>query len=285
MGDANTGMEVEIYCRCGSHLCDYHKDKQGRLIKLYVDRVLVDRTKDAVLSGLEHGDEVHCADCSASLGEVEFYKGRLSLFNSGALVIGFPLERYARILVVGPPGSGKTTFSRELSSKTGLPHTNLDDHYWMAGWQRRPSGEWNGYVEEICGGDRWVIDGNHEKTFKKRLGNADMVVIMDSNPLLAVWRFSKRGVRRHLGFDDNLPKDIKPAFRISFRIPWHLFKLIVLYRFASRKNIVAECAASGVHCRILRDRKEVAKFLYTASIMKIAPPPPLEEALAKAREQ
>jgi adenylate kinase family enzyme len=281
MIDLSTGIDIEIYCECGCYLCDYHKDKQGRLIKLYLDRILRDRTETSVFSDAAYGNPVFCGKCSVKLGEVAFYKERLSLFNSGALVIGFPLERYRRMLIVGPPGSAKTTFSRELSLKTGLPHTNLDDHYWRDGWKRCPGDEWNRYIEDLCGEDRWIIDGNHERSFRQRLKNADMVVIMDPNPMLAVWRFAKRGVRRHLGFDDNLPKNIKPAMRVSFRVPWHLFKLILLYRSVSKKNIVDQCSEKGVHCRILRRRKDIAKFLYTSSILNIAPPPPLAETLAK----
>jgi adenylate kinase family enzyme len=276
-------MDIEVYCVCGRFLCDYYKDKQGRLIKLYLDRILLDRTERSIFSNLRYGDSVFCPACSIKLGEVALYKERLSLYNSGALVIGFPLEVYKRILVVGPPGSGKTTFSRALASKTGLPGTNLDDHYWRAGWRRCPADEWDRYIEDICGKDRWVIDGNHEKSFGKRLENADLVVILDPNPALALWRFVKRGLRRHLGFDDNLPRDIEPKARISFRVPWHLLKLILSYRSVSMKNIIAKCVEKGVPYRVLRNAKDISGFLYTSSIMNIAPPPPLEETLGKSK--
>lgn len=278
-----TGMDIEIYCECGSYLCDYFKDKQGRLIKLYLDRILRDRTEGSILSGVVYGDSVFCERCAVKLGEAALYKGRLSLFNSGALVIGFPLQRYRRILVVGPPGSGKTTFSRELSRKTGLPHTNLDDHYWRDGWQRCPKDEWDRYVERICGEDRWIIDGNHEKSFEQRLKYSDLVVVLDTHPALAMWRFCKRGVLRHLGFDDNLPKNIRPAVRISFRVPWHLLKLILFYRSVTKRNMASKCSDRGVHCRVLKSRKDMRKFLYTSSIMDIAPPPPLQETLEKMK--
>ena len=37
-----------------------------------------------------------------------------------------------RIMVIGCPGSGKSTFSRELRSKTGIPLYHLDMMNWNA---------------------------------------------------------------------------------------------------------------------------------------------------------
>ena len=39
-----------------------------------------------------------------------------------------------RVLVTGMAGSGKSTFSRSLAAKTGLPVIHLDVHFWKPGW-------------------------------------------------------------------------------------------------------------------------------------------------------
>ncbi len=39
-----------------------------------------------------------------------------------------------RVVVTGMAGAGKSTFSRALSAKTGLPVIVLDAHYWLPGW-------------------------------------------------------------------------------------------------------------------------------------------------------
>jgi hypothetical protein len=46
-----------------------------------------------------------------------------------------------RIVVTGMAGAGKSTFSRTLSTKTGLPVIHLDLHSWNPGWVRVPEGE------------------------------------------------------------------------------------------------------------------------------------------------
>jgi adenylate kinase family enzyme len=40
-----------------------------------------------------------------------------------------------RVLVVGGPGAGKSTFARRLGEKLALPVIHLDFHYWRSGWQ------------------------------------------------------------------------------------------------------------------------------------------------------
>ena len=45
-----------------------------------------------------------------------------------------------RVLVIGMAGSGKSTFSRALSAKTGLPVIHLDLYQWKPGWVRPSTG-------------------------------------------------------------------------------------------------------------------------------------------------
>ena len=56
--------------------------------------------------------------------------------SDGALGIG------RRVLVTGMAGSGKSTFSRSLAAKTGLPVIHLDLHFWKPGWVAPSEPEW-----------------------------------------------------------------------------------------------------------------------------------------------
>jgi adenylate kinase family enzyme len=44
-----------------------------------------------------------------------------------------------RVLVTGMAGAGKSTFSRSLAAKTGLPLIHLDVHSWKPGFQITPT--------------------------------------------------------------------------------------------------------------------------------------------------
>src|ERR1700722_19425865 len=66
-----------------------------------------------------------------------------------------------RVVVTGIAGSGKSTFSRALSEKTGLPIVVLDVHYWMAGWAKPTEAEWREKQPGLLAGEDWIADGNY----------------------------------------------------------------------------------------------------------------------------
>ena len=68
-----------------------------------------------------------------------------------------------RIVVVGTTGSGKTTMAGRLSSRLGIPHTELDALNWGPNWQTRPQEEFRTAVDEATRGEAWVVDGNYSR--------------------------------------------------------------------------------------------------------------------------
>lgn len=84
-----------------------------------------------------------------------------------------------RILVIGCPGAGKSTFARALRDKTGLPL-----HYLDMLWHR-PDGsnisrpEFDAGLARMLEQDRWIIDGNYLRTMECRLERCDTVFLLD----------------------------------------------------------------------------------------------------------
>ena len=82
-----------------------------------------------------------------------------------------------RVAIVGSGGAGKSTWSRALAEKTGLPLTHLDHQFWRPGWVEVPRDEWRAYQEELVKEPRWILDGNYGGTMDIRLPAADTVFI------------------------------------------------------------------------------------------------------------
>ena len=65
-----------------------------------------------------------------------------------------------RIVVLGCPGSGKSTFARSLAAKTGLPLVHLDNVWWRADGTHIPREEFDRALDEILQGEKWIMDGD-----------------------------------------------------------------------------------------------------------------------------
>ena len=84
-----------------------------------------------------------------------------------------------KVLVIGCPGSGKSTFSRALSHKTGLPLHHLDQMYWNADRTRVEKSIFLERLQNAMATDSWIIDGNYGSTMELRLAACDTVFFLD----------------------------------------------------------------------------------------------------------
>jgi adenylate kinase family enzyme len=101
-----------------------------------------------------------------------------------------------RVIVTGMPGSGKSTFSKALSTRSGLPLIHLDLHYWKPAWVRPSDDEWRLKQHNLLVGDAWIADGNYHETLDLRLERADTIVVLATPWWLCSYRAFVRGVRR-----------------------------------------------------------------------------------------
>ncbi len=86
---------------------------------------------------------------------------------------------FQKIIVVGSPGAGKSTFSRKLRDATGLPLYYLDMLWHRPDRTTVSRQEFDGRLKEILMGDRWIIDGNYGRTLETRLKYCDTVFLLD----------------------------------------------------------------------------------------------------------
>ena len=84
-----------------------------------------------------------------------------------------------KIIVIGCPGSGKSTVSRALHNKTGIPLYHLDMMYWNAD---KTTVEKSVFLERLSVAlekDDWIIDGNYGSTMELRMAACDTVIFLD----------------------------------------------------------------------------------------------------------
>ena len=84
-----------------------------------------------------------------------------------------------KVVVVGCPGSGKSTFARKLQEKTGLPLYYLDMIWHKPDKTTLTKEEFDEKLHELIARDEWIIDGNYSRTLEPRLQACDTAFVLD----------------------------------------------------------------------------------------------------------
>ena len=84
-----------------------------------------------------------------------------------------------KVMVIGCPGSGKSTFSRALHEIIGLPLYHLDMLFWNADRTTVEKEVFWDRLAEVIAKDNWIMDGNYGSTMELRMQACDTVVFLD----------------------------------------------------------------------------------------------------------
>ena len=84
-----------------------------------------------------------------------------------------------KVIIIGCPGSGKSTFARKLAEKTGLPLYYLDMLNWNADKTTVSKEIFNKRLCTVLEEDKWIIDGNYIRTMEMRFKSCDTVFFLD----------------------------------------------------------------------------------------------------------
>jgi adenylate kinase family enzyme len=84
-----------------------------------------------------------------------------------------------KVIIIGCPGSGKSTFAVKLGEKTGLPLYHLDMMYWNADKTKVEKSVFLSRLAKALESDGWIIDGNYSSTMEMRMAACDTVIFLD----------------------------------------------------------------------------------------------------------
>ena len=84
-----------------------------------------------------------------------------------------------KIIIIGCPGAGKTTFAQKLCDKIGIPLYYLDAIWHKADRTHISREEFDARLGEILAGNAWIIDGHYSRTLERRIAACDTVFLFD----------------------------------------------------------------------------------------------------------
>lgn len=161
-----------------------------------------------------------------------------------------------RIMIIGCGGAGKSTLARQLGEKTGVPVIHLDQLFWRPGWVSVSKEEFDKLHREALAGEKWIIDGNFDRTMGERIKRCDTVIYLDFSRFACLMGVCKRilttygTVRPDMG--EGCPERIDREF---LQWVWNFNKN------KREKNYRMLNEAEGVETIVLKNRRAVKKFL------------------------
>ena len=84
-----------------------------------------------------------------------------------------------KIIVIGCPGSGKSTFAKKLNKITNIPLFHLDMMNWNPDKTTVEESVFLKRMNDAISREKWIIDGNYGSTIELRLKNADTTIFLD----------------------------------------------------------------------------------------------------------
>ncbi len=163
-----------------------------------------------------------------------------------------------KIILIGCPGSGKTTLATKLGSKLNIPIHHLDKYFWKENRKHLTQEEFREVQDDLMATDTWILDGNFTKSIDNRIVNADTVIFLDFPKALSLFRYVKRYIN-HFGTVRN---DMGGGNTDTLQ--WKFIKFVLTFPKEEIYSMIKEYSGER-KVYILKNQKEVDIFLNNAT--------------------
>lgn len=162
----------------------------------------------------------------------------------------------AKIIIIGCPGSGKSTMTFKLEEKLKFPVLHLDKIYHINNNTHITREELVEKVENFAKSNQnWIIDGNYISTIKQRVELADTIILLNLDTEVCIQNALARSKKDRTadmaeGFDNSKIEDKFIKFITNFKtntLP-QIFEILEQYK--SEKKII-----------ILKNYEEIDNFI------------------------
>ena len=161
-----------------------------------------------------------------------------------------------RIMIIGCGGSGKSTLARQLGQKLGLPVVHLDQLFWTPGWVSISKDEFDRVHEAALAEEKWIMDGNFDRTIPRRLERCDTVIYLDFSRFACLMGVLKRVLTTYGKVRPDMGEGCPERMDLDF------LKWVWNFNKNKRERIYGLLKeAEGVQVIILKNRRMVKKFL------------------------
>ena len=124
------------------------------------------------------------------------------------------MKKISKILILGGPGSGKTTLANKLEKLFELPIINLDNINYKK--------ERDSIIKRRINEDEWIMEGVYKSTLKQRADVADLIIFLEYPTHYLIFRIIKRYIC-------NFGKEKKELGGCKERLTWNFIKYTLFF--------------------------------------------------------
>ena len=165
-----------------------------------------------------------------------------------------------KVLVIGGNGSGKSTFSKKLSEKTGLPCVHLDKIFWRGNWEYVSREEFDILLSAELEKDEWIIDGNFERTLEERMKSADTVFYFDFPTVACLFGVTERVIKNYGKTRSDMGGNCPERFDFEF------YKAILRFNRKNRPKTKALLEKYKPDVIVFKNRRHAEEYLDSLSV-------------------
>ena len=161
-----------------------------------------------------------------------------------------------RVLIIGCGGAGKSTLAQKLGQKLDLPVVHLDSIFWLPGWVEMEKDAFDERVRQELRKDKWIMDGNYNRTMPERLQYCDTVIYLDFSRWACLYGIFKR-LLTNIG---KTRPDMGPGCKE--KVDWEFVKWVWNFNKNKRERYYRMLnETQGIETIVLKNRRMVKRFL------------------------
>ncbi|MGN1097650.1 MAG: AAA family ATPase, partial [Clostridia bacterium] len=160
---------------------------------------------------------------------------------------------YNRIMIIGSPGSGKSTLSFKLEKLLNIPAVHLDGLFWKSGWVEASREEFDTSLMAELEKPRWIIDGNYGRTIPLRLKYADAVIFLDCPTHVCLFRIIKRIITNYGKVRPDMGAGCPERFDFEF------LRYVADFRKTQRAKLYGQLKNAEAAVFVVRNKMDLAE--------------------------
>ena len=161
-----------------------------------------------------------------------------------------------RIIIIGCGGAGKSTLARKLGEVLNLPVVHLDKLFWKPNWVEKSNEEFDALLAQELAKDRWIMDGNFNRTMPERMKRCDTIIYLDFSRFACLMGVLKRIITTYGKVRPDMGEGCPERIDLDFlKWVWNFNK----NKRESYYKLLNE--AENVETIVLKNRRAVKLFL------------------------